>query len=111
MNNRQILASLNEVATTLENSGFILEADQITEVMQKIAQNLGPARGDTSRDFNWNWIQSIQGTPQYQAAMSQPASMAYLLNSGLPIPAGLDQMKLAQYINQLKRDPNFVPGA
>jgi hypothetical protein len=111
MDNKTILASLNKIADSLEVSGFYKEADDITNVMKKVAQMVGPAKGDTSRDLNWKWIQSIQSTPQYQNAMAQPDSMRALLNSGLPIPGNLDQMKIAIYINQLKKDPNFVPGA
>lgn len=38
MDKKRILASLNEVATSLENSGFYNEADEITVVMKKVAQ-------------------------------------------------------------------------
>jgi hypothetical protein len=48
-------------------------------------------------------------TPQFQAAMASPQPMAALLNSGITIPAGLDQLKIAQYINALKRDPFWLP--
>jgi hypothetical protein len=112
MDKKRILASLNEVATSLENSGFYNEADEITVVMKKVAQmNMAPASGATSRDLNWKWIQTTMGTPQFQAAMASPQPMAALLNSGIAIPAGLDQLKIAQYLNALKRDPRgFAPG-
>jgi hypothetical protein len=38
MDKKRILASLNEVATSLENSGFYNEADEVTVVMKKVAQ-------------------------------------------------------------------------
>jgi len=38
MNKRQILASLNNIANTLDNSGFNREADTITKVMVKLAE-------------------------------------------------------------------------
>jgi len=110
MDKKQILASLNEVATSLENSGLYNEADEVTVVMKKLAQNMTPPSGSTSRDLNWKWIQSTMGTPQFQAAMASPQPMAALLNSGITIPTGLDQLKIAQYLNALKRDPNFTPG-
>ncbi len=111
MDKKRILASLNEVATSLANAGFYNEADEITVVMKKVAQmNMAPASGATSRDLNWKWIQTTMGTPQFQAAMASPQPMAALLNSGITIPAGLDQLKIAQYLNALKRDPNFAPG-
>lgn len=43
MDKKRILASLNEVATSLENSGLYNEADEVTVVMKKVAQMpLGP---------------------------------------------------------------------
>ena len=38
MNKRQILASLNNIANTLDHSGFNREADTITKVMVKLAE-------------------------------------------------------------------------
>ena len=38
MDKKRILASLNEVATSLENSGLYNEADEVTVVMKKVAQ-------------------------------------------------------------------------
>ena len=38
MDKKHILASLNEVATSLENSGLYNEADEVTIVMKKVAQ-------------------------------------------------------------------------
>jgi len=38
MNKRQILASLNNIANTLDHSGFNREADTITKVMVRIAE-------------------------------------------------------------------------
>ena len=38
MNKRQIIASLNNIANTLDNSGLYKEANTITNVMKKLAQ-------------------------------------------------------------------------
>ena len=38
MNKRQIIASLNNIANTLDHSGFNKEADTITRVMVKLAE-------------------------------------------------------------------------
>ena len=38
MNNRQIVASLNEIANTLDNNGLYKEASDITKVMVKVSQ-------------------------------------------------------------------------
>jgi hypothetical protein len=38
MNKRQIIASLNNIANSLDNSGLFKEANTITKVMIKLAQ-------------------------------------------------------------------------
>lgn len=38
MNKRHIIASLNEIANTLDNSGLFQESNSVTKVMQKLAQ-------------------------------------------------------------------------
>lgn len=38
MNKRQIVASLNNIANTLDNSGFNREANTITSVMKRLAE-------------------------------------------------------------------------
>ena len=66
MNKRQIIASLNKIANTLENTGLYKEASSLTNVMKRVAQNdpifdsrqkqfpldtmtaMGPARVDLS---------------------------------------------------------------
>jgi hypothetical protein len=39
MNKKQILASLNNIALKLDNSGMYKEANSITNVMHRISQN------------------------------------------------------------------------
>ena len=39
MNKRQIIASLNNIANTLDNSGLFKEATSITNVMKRLAKN------------------------------------------------------------------------
>lgn len=112
MDKKTILASLNKVANSLENSGLFKEADDITNVMQKIAQMIGPAKGDTSRDLNWKWIQT---TPQAKAALAYPQPMAALLSlleaQKQEIPAMYNQAAIAHHLNEWKKDPNYIPGA
>ena len=45
MNKRQILASLNNIANTLDHSGFNREADTITKVMVKLAEEEAESYG------------------------------------------------------------------
>ncbi len=42
MNNRQIVASLNEIANTLDNAGLHSEASSITKLMVKLSQSNAP---------------------------------------------------------------------
>jgi hypothetical protein len=51
MNKRQIIASLNNIANTLDNSGFNKEADTITEVMKKLAY-YGQEQTDLNQDYS-----------------------------------------------------------
>ena len=51
MNKRQILASLNNIANTLDNSGFNKEADTIAEVMKKLAY-YGQEQTDLNQDYS-----------------------------------------------------------
>jgi predicted Zn-ribbon and HTH transcriptional regulator len=39
MNKRQIIASLNNIANTLDYSGMIKEANTLTKVMKRLAKN------------------------------------------------------------------------
>jgi len=52
MNKRQILASLNNIANTLDHSGFNREADTITKVMVKLAEENSPNPNGTSEDLD-----------------------------------------------------------
>ena len=40
MNKRQIIASLNNIANSLDNSGFFKEANALSSVMTKVAQQV-----------------------------------------------------------------------
>ncbi len=42
MNKRQIIASLNNIANELDNSGLYVESNSITSVMKKLAQEMMP---------------------------------------------------------------------
>jgi recombinational DNA repair ATPase RecF len=46
MNKRQIVASLNKIANTLDNTGLYQESSAITNVMNKIAQAPSDFQGD-----------------------------------------------------------------
>lgn len=52
MNNRQIVASLNEIANLLDNSGMYKEASDITKVMVKVSQQqLGYSNMETKEQM------------------------------------------------------------
>ena len=42
MNKRQIIASLNDIANTLDNSGLYKEAETLSLVMKRVAQVAQP---------------------------------------------------------------------
>jgi len=46
MNKRQIIASLNNIANTLDNDGLYQESSAITNIMNKIAQAPSDLKGD-----------------------------------------------------------------
>ena len=52
MNNRQILASLNKIANTLDNNGLFEEAKSLTFVMKKVAQEMMPESAETYLEPN-----------------------------------------------------------
>ena len=58
MNNRQIVASLNEIANLLDNSGMYKEASDITKVMVKVSQQLGYSNMSEREQMNQisNWL-------------------------------------------------------
>lgn len=58
MNNRQIVASLNEIANLLDNNGLYKEASDITKVMVKVSQQLGLSGMTELEQMNQipNWI-------------------------------------------------------
>ena len=52
MNKRQILASLNKIANTLDNNGLFEEAKSLTFVMKKVAQEMMPESAETYLEPN-----------------------------------------------------------
>jgi hypothetical protein len=63
MNNRQIVASLNEIANLLDNSGLYKEASDITKVMVKVSQQLGYS--------NMSQLQQMNQIPTWLARASE----------------------------------------
>ena len=64
MNNRQIVASLNEIANLLDNSGLYKEASDITKVMVKVSQQTGYSGMTVLQQMNQipNWIANAMVT-------------------------------------------------
>lgn len=58
MNNKQIIASLNEIANLLDNNGLYKEASDITKVMVKVSQQRGLSGMTELEQMNQipNWI-------------------------------------------------------
>ena len=59
MNKRQIIASLNNIANTLDNSGLYKEANSITNIMKRLAQEDSPNPNGTSEDLDRE-LQTLQ---------------------------------------------------
>ena len=73
MNKRQIIASLNEVANELDNSGMFNEATELTNVMHKVANMAGQLAG---RAINQMQAQpaAAAAAPPVGGAMGQMAA-------------------------------------
>ena len=73
MNKKNIIASLNNIATELDNAGLITESNVITDVMKKIAQFQQPQVPQMAPNARTN--QQTYGTNQqtygYQAAVDK----------------------------------------
>ena len=52
MNKRQIIASLNNIANSLDNLGLYSEANTLSLVMKRVAQTAQPEQ-DESNIMNW----------------------------------------------------------
>ena len=63
MNKKQILASLNKIANSLEENGLIKESNEITDVMAKVAQLKVPVISPLSKPE--------ENTYGYQAAVDK----------------------------------------
>ena len=68
MNKRQIIASLNNIANTLDNSGLYKEANTITNVMKRLAEDfdygydMGGDDPEAARKFNQEEHKPLFGT-------------------------------------------------
>lgn len=88
MNKRQVIAALNKVANELDNNGMFNEANEITNVMHKVAQ-LGM---NTGKLINQLQAQTAAGAPAAaapvggamgQAAVNPNANLTALTGVGL----------------------------
>ena len=59
MNKRQIIASLNNIANSLDNKGLYREANTITNIMKRLAQEDSPNPNGTSEDLDRE-LQTLQ---------------------------------------------------
>ena len=85
MNKRTIISSLNDIANELDNSGFIKESNEITKVMNKIAQyqmpQVAPISRPNQQSYGYQaavdkWIQTNQTT--VNNALQSPMPMKVL---------------------------------
>ena len=71
MNKRQIIASLNKIANTLDVSGLHKEATSLTNVMKRIAQEDSPNPNVTSEDLDRE-LQTLQNVLNYIVESQSP---------------------------------------
>lgn len=54
MNKRQILASLNKIANTLDNNGLHQESNHVAKIMKRLSQNELPIENSNPREVSKN---------------------------------------------------------
>ncbi len=92
MNKRKILASLNNIANSLDNSGLFPEANTITKVMIKLAQEekmktkyseeeLNDAMSESGIQTAFEAYKSKGGSASQESFASQWRSLAYVSTS------------------------------
>ena len=70
MNKRQILASLNNIADTLDNSGFNREADIVTNVMVKLAEEETESYGkEPAKKIIDDFVDQAKRNERYDASI------------------------------------------
>jgi hypothetical protein len=70
MNKRQIISSLNNIADTLDNSGFNREADTITKVMVKLAEEETESYGkEPAKKIIDDFVDQAKRNERYDASI------------------------------------------
>ena len=70
MNKRQIIASLNNIANTLDNSGFNREADIVTNVMVKLAEEETESYGkEPAKKIIDDFVDQAKRNERYDASI------------------------------------------
>jgi hypothetical protein len=88
MNKRQILASLNNIANSLDNSGLYKEANSITNIMKRLVMADDYSEDDdddglsnTQREAFEKYSEyDIRNNPNFQTLNDEDKSVAYMTN-------------------------------
>lgn len=110
MNKKTIIASLNNIATELDNAGLITESNVITDVMKKIAQfqqpqmpQIAPISRPNQQTYGYQaavdkWIQTNQTAVNnaLQSPMPMQVLAPLLMNVQPPELANAIRVKIGQ---------------
>ena len=100
MNKRQILASLNNIANTLDHSGFNREADTITKVMVKLAEEETESYGnEPAKKIIDDFVDQAKRNERYDP------SILKMMNDRLGFN-GHDTMGYNEFLKRIQPDEN-----
>jgi uncharacterized protein YecE (DUF72 family) len=95
MNKRQVISSLSNIAEELDNNGLYIEAEQVINVMRKIAQvqNEAPPQNEDElfRQTNDMQIEFMQKVWEFEKMHGEIIAITpSLRTSGIHIPRGME---------------------
>jgi len=104
MNNRQIVASLNDIANTLDNAGLHTEASSITKLMVKLSQSNAPGDKPKSQ-YRTEPVATTKPTVDYNTLMNHVKGLVREMQSpsgqnaqrGIELKAIMDKVQMGEY--------------
>jgi len=104
MNNRQIVASLNDIANTLDNAGLHTEASSITKLMVKLSQSNAPGDKPKSQ-YRTEPVATTKPTVDYNTLMNHVKGLVREMQSpsgqnaqrGIELKAIMDKVQMGGY--------------
>jgi len=104
MNNRQIVASLNDIANTLDNAGLHTEASSITKLMVKLSQSNAPGDKPKSQ-YRTEPVATTKPTVDYNTLMNHVKGLVREMQlpsgqnaqRGIELKAIMDKVQMGEY--------------